>query len=75
MPKSALVDGFIFTRTETARYAVELKILNYDLEEILDDGILEVLVQMVQDIWNTKRLYVTKVSTSFVKSPCRSRCR
>ena len=41
---------------------MELKLLNYDLEEILDDGILKILVDRVHQLWNTGYHYVTKVN-------------
>lgn len=42
-----------------------MKILNYDLEEILNDGILDVLVRRLQQIWNSEYHYVTKVRNPF----------
>ena len=41
---------------------VELKLLNYDLEEILNDGILKILGDRVHQLWNTGYHYVTKVN-------------
>ena len=51
-----------FVILDKARYIVELKLLNYDLEEILDDGVLNVLVERVHQLWNTEYHYVTKVN-------------